>query len=211
MATSPPSLVPYTSDNRQQLKWDFSILGSPPTLAAGASFTIQFQAQAGSNVPVSATPYTNDIRVDYNNGSVSTSASLTYTAPVTVGKPLVSLTKTVSPLGDQPPGADLTYSVIVSNTGTAAQSLEIQDIVPAEVDFKLGSVTVNAGTSGTTITPSYSADGGLTWTYTPINGGGGAPAGYDRNVNRVRWNVSPSLSGTSPNNVITVGFTVRIK
>ena len=51
------------------------------------------------------------------------------------------------------------------------------------VDFKVGSMTSSPGTSGLVATFSYSNDGGTTWTYTPVSGAGGAPAGYDRVVN----------------------------
>ena len=43
-------------------------------------------------------------------------------------------------------------------------------------------------------------DGGATWTYTPASGGGGAPAGYDRNVTNIRWLFIGSLSQLAPNN-----------
>ena len=78
-AVAPPTVVPYTSENRQQLTWTF---GS--TLAAGASFTVQFQATAGSAVPASASAYTNDAKVDYNAGE----AIVASTAPVFVGSSL---------------------------------------------------------------------------------------------------------------------------
>ena len=76
---APPTITPYTSDNRQQVTWTFGA-----SLAAGASFTIQFQASAGSLVPASASAYTNDAQVSYNAG-VSTAAA---TAPVFVGNTL---------------------------------------------------------------------------------------------------------------------------
>jgi hypothetical protein len=67
------------------------------------------------------------------------------------------------------------------------------------------------GTTGLTVSVSYSNDGGATFTYTPTSGGGGAPSGYDRNVTHIRWSFIGNLSQTPPNNTGNVGFTVRIR
>jgi hypothetical protein len=128
------------------------------------------------------------------------------------GAPTVGLTKTVTPSGTQSPGTDLIYSVSFTNSGAAsAQSLVITDPTPANTDFKVGSVTTSLGTTGLTVATAYSNDGGSTWTYTPASGGGGAAAGYDRNVTNIRWTFTGNLSQTSPNNSGSVGFTARIQ
>jgi hypothetical protein len=87
----------------------------------------------------------------------------------------------------------------------------VRDQIPANTDFKVGTVTNNLGTTGLTVVVAYSNDGGATWTYTPVSGTGGAPAGYDRTVTDVRWTFSGNLSQTSPNNSGNVAFTVRIR
>jgi uncharacterized repeat protein (TIGR01451 family) len=126
--------------------------------------------------------------------------------------PNVGLLKSVSPGGTQPPSTDLTYSIAFTNTGNApAISLVITDPIPANTDFKVGTVTTSLGTTGLTVTIAYSSNSGATWTYTPVSGGGSAPAGYDRNVTNVRWTFGGNLSPTSPNNTGSVGFTVRIR
>ena len=79
------------------------------------------------------------------------------------------------------------------------------------VDFKVGSMTSNPGTTGLVATFEYSNDAGATWTYTPVSGGGGAASGYDRNVTNVRWRFAGSLSHLAPNNSGNVRFTVRIR
>ncbi len=63
--TAPPTVAPWSSENREQVTWNFGA----QTLAAGASFTITFQATVGSAVPpsTSSTPYRNDARVSYDN------------------------------------------------------------------------------------------------------------------------------------------------
>ncbi|HKZ79140.1 MAG TPA: right-handed parallel beta-helix repeat-containing protein [Pyrinomonadaceae bacterium] len=131
---------------------------------------------------------------------------------VVAAPPNVVLVKSVAPNGTQPPGTDLTYAIEFSNTGgLEATTLVVTDPVPSNTDFKLGSVTTNLGTTGLTVTVGYSNDGGGTWTYTPVSSGGGAPAGYDRLTTNVRWVFTGNLSPTAPNNLGSVGFTVRIR
>jgi len=126
--------------------------------------------------------------------------------------PNVTLVKSVSPGGAQMPGADLLYSIIFTNTGgSAAKNMVITDPVPANTDFKIGSVTGALGTTGLSVAVSYSNDGGATWTYTPASGAGGASANYDRVITHVRWSLSGNLSQTSPNNSGTISFIVQIR
>lgn len=136
--------------------------------------------------------------------------------------PNVGLVKSVSPSGAQVPGTDLTYTIVYTNTGgQPATTFVIVDPNPLNVDplervlrnvdFKLGTMTSTPGTTGLVATFAYSNDGGLTWTYTPVSGGGGAPAGYDRAVTNVRWSFAGNLSQLAPNNSASVSFTVRIR
>ena len=126
--------------------------------------------------------------------------------------PNITLVATVSPSGTVEPGADLLYTIDFANNGAGfASAFVITDAIPLNTDFKLGSVTTNLGTTGLTPTVAYSIDGGLTWTYTPASGGGGAPVGYDRNVTHVRWSFAASLSATSPNNNGSVSYSARIR
>jgi hypothetical protein len=85
------------------------------------------------------------------------------------------------------------------------------DPIPAKTDFKVNSVTQALGATGLGVTVSYSNDGGTSWTYTPVSGGGNAPAGYDRSVTNIRWVFAGNLVQTSPNNSGSVGFTTRIR
>ncbi len=136
--------------------------------------------------------------------------------------PSIGLVKSVSPSGTQSPGTDLVYTIAYTNTGgQPGNNFIIVDpnpanAIPAErvfrnVDFKVGSLTSSPGSSGLVASFQYSNDGGATWTYTPVSGGGGAPAGYDRAVTNVRWSFAGSLSQTAPNNTGSVSFTVRIR
>ena len=134
------------------------------------------------------------------------------TVALTPAPAQVNLAKTVTPTGNQPPGTSLTYGVSFTNVGgSAASGLILQDIVPGNTDFRVGSATAGLGTTGLTVTIAYSNDGGVTFVYTPLSGGGGAPAGFDRTVTHVRWTLAGSLSQTAPNNAGSVGFAVRIR
>jgi uncharacterized repeat protein (TIGR01451 family) len=128
--------------------------------------------------------------------------------------PNVVLAKSVSPSGAAQiiPGADLTYTIAFTNSGTAvATSLVIMDPIPANTDFKVGSASTNLGTTGLTVVVACSNNSGSTYVYTPASGGGGAPAGYDRNVTNIRWTFSGNLSQTAPNNAGSVTFVARIR
>jgi uncharacterized repeat protein (TIGR01451 family) len=133
--------------------------------------------------------------------------------------PYVGLNKSVSPTGTQLPGTDLTYTIAFSNTGgAAARTLVLTDPDPSttlslstSTYFKVGSVTSALGTTGLTLTVAYSNNNGSTYAYTPVSGGGGAPAGYDANVTHIRFSFTGNLSQTSPNNSGSVSFKVRIK
>jgi uncharacterized repeat protein (TIGR01451 family) len=126
--------------------------------------------------------------------------------------PNVALVKSVNPSGTQAPGTDLVYTITFTNTGgLVAQTLVIKDPIPSSTDFKVGSVTSSLGTTGLTVAVAYSNNNGSTWTYSPASGGGGASAGYDRNVTNVRWTFTGNLSQTSPNNAGNVSFTAKIR
>ncbi|MDX6613911.1 MAG: fibronectin-binding autotransporter adhesin [Blastocatellia bacterium] len=130
----------------------------------------------------------------------------------TAAIPNVTLIGSVSPTGFVRPHTDLVYTFGFVNNGVGpAFALVITDPIPANTDFKLGSVTTSLGTTGLTPTIAYSRDSGATWSYTPVSTTGGAPAGYDRTVTNVRWSFGSTLSRNSPDNSGSVSFTVRIR
>jgi uncharacterized repeat protein (TIGR01451 family) len=160
-----------------------------------------------------------------NTASVSSSVTFDPTASnntSTVTTPIlyINLNKTFTLGGANPtPGTDINYSVAFSNLGGApVQNLVITDPDTASVlkindnaDFKVGSVINTLGSTGLTVTVAFSNNSGATYAYTPVSGGGGAPAGYDRNVTHIRWSFTGNLSQTAPNNAGSVAFSVRIR
>ena len=147
-----------------------------------------------------------------DNAPASVNVSMTTVPSVALNKCVYSGGSCVTTNTSAQPGDDLVYSISFTNTGGYyASGFVITDQIPANTDFKVGSVTTSLGTTGLTVTIAYSNNGGTSWTYTPASGGGSAPAGYDRNVTNVRWTFGGNLSQTSPNNTGSVGFTVRIR
>jgi len=126
------------------------------------------------------------------------------------GVPALALAKSVTPNANVAPGMDLTYQMVVSNTGSyAATGIVVRDEVPALLDFRVGSVTQTLP-GGVTAAQEYSSDGGTTWTYTPVSGGCGAPANYDRCVKAVRWRLTGSLAPNGAQTA-TLRFIARVR
>jgi uncharacterized repeat protein (TIGR01451 family) len=130
---------------------------------------------------------------------------------LTVVRPTMTVAKSVSPGGTHLPGANLTYTVTLTNIGSSnAASVVVVDTLPPAVLFKVGSI-VNSLPAGVSVVVAYSNNGGATWTYVPTSGGCGAVAGYDGCVNRVRWSLQSPLSSTAPNNTGTLQLVTQIR
>lgn len=140
-----------------------------------------------------------------------TFSSATANLIVTVIRPSITVSKSVSPSGNSPPGTDLTFTSTVANVGTAsASNLALVDSIPTYVQFKVGTAA-NALPAGLTAATEYSSDGGVTWTYTPVSGACSAPAGFDRCVNRIRWRFLAALASTAGSNQGILSFISRIR
>ncbi|HKC63993.1 MAG TPA: hypothetical protein VKB86_10165, partial [Pyrinomonadaceae bacterium] len=192
------------------------------SLASGSSATLQLVGQINSLGSITTTAeVTASDQPDPDstpNNHVATEDDQA-SASLSTSPPSITLCKTIqgqpcppSSTPSLPPGSDISYVITFTNTGGSyASSFVITDPIPASTDFKVGSATTTLGTTGLTVTTTYSNNNGSSWTYTPASGGGGAPAGYDRNVTNVRWTFTGNLSQTSPNNTGSVNLTVRIR
>ncbi len=107
------------------------------------------------------------------------------------------LTKSVIPAGNQLPGTELTYRTDYSNVGTAGlTTIVLYDAIPAWTQYRVGSASVGTLAPGIVgITIEFSDDGGTTWVYVPVSGGGGAPVNFDANVTNIRWVFNGTLAG----------------
>ena len=67
------------------------------------------------------------------------------TDTTTVDAPSLSVVKSVSPTGDQPPGTVLTYTIVITNNGGGdAQNVVMTDPVPTNTTYQGNSITLNA-------------------------------------------------------------------
>ncbi len=123
----------------------------------------------------------------------------------------LELTMTITPVAENRDNAELAYRMDYRNVSDhLLVNLVIQNPVPAHTQFRVGSATKGTPPEAIIeVTPLFSNDGGLTWNYNPVSGGGGAPASYDANVTHVRFMLggvlTPGMSSTAG-----VGFTVRV-
>lgn len=177
----------------------------PITASAGTTVInyVSVDPSGGTNPPLAPTC------TGLNTPSAGCGAPVESVIPTS---PNIGLTKTcISPTdcitATQRPGTDLTWQIDAKNTGQLdANSFVLEDKIPVYTDFRVGSA-VFIGTGFTAII-EYSNDDGNTWTYAPISGGGGATAGYDRNVTHIRWTVTP---GIAENKTITARFMSKIQ
>lgn len=195
------------------------ISNTAPSNTSVFNFTVNVAANAAASVTNSAN-VTGGGEATANNTDNSASDP---TATNAVPPNIVLLKACTSPANctsiSQTAGTELTYTITFTNSGgQAATNFLLTDPDPVNTllrlntntDFKIGSVANSLGTTGLTATVSFSNDNGVSYTYTPVSQGGGAPVGFDRNVTHVRWTFSGTLSQIAPNNTGSISFVVRI-
>lgn len=110
---------------------------------------------------------------EYSNISVGT----TCTAPV------LTLVKSVSPTGNQPPGTELTYTIVVANSGTGVASVVVvTDAIPDNTTYVAESMTVdgssddddNVVTSPETSDNAFKAASSVVFDFDTMDASGGA-------------------------------------
>jgi uncharacterized repeat protein (TIGR01451 family) len=137
--------------------------------------------------------------------------------------PAIAMTKSSAPWATtgegrfNAPGSDVVYTLTVTNSGGSPVDLNglvLTDALPSALSFYNGDFDpaaagtdpflLSAGTSGVTLSASnvaYSNNGGASYAYTPA-------AGYDANVNRVRFSPGGTMAANSS---FTIKFRARIK
>ncbi|ANM29588.1 hypothetical protein ABI59_08360 [Acidobacteria bacterium Mor1] len=97
-------------------------------------------------VPAGTADGTVDTTTVTGTSQFDSGVSESATDTTTVDSPDISVVKSVSPTGDQPPGTTLTYTMVVTNNGNAAASaVVLTDAVPANTTYVAGSITQDAG------------------------------------------------------------------
>jgi hypothetical protein len=203
---------------------DYVNITTSPTLAvafgASANILVKVTEPAGNVV---LTEYPTIVLATSLNTSSATNATIDnlYTGYLQLTKSQTVANATGrGALTEAVPGATIAYVVAydnvvsstdgdVNNPTLTASSIVLLDAVPANTQFKVGSTTSNPAVGITLVVAAYSNDGGSTWTYTPVSGGGVAPAGYDSTVTHVRFTLTGLVAAAdvAGNN----GFTVRIR
>ncbi|MCD6380334.1 hypothetical protein J7M07_07830 [bacterium] len=187
----------------------FDILNNPinsVTLTAGSTQNIVVQISIPGGIP-NGTVENGTITVT-GNAYAATNSALDVTT-IVAGN--LVLNKSVNPSGNQAPGTELTYRTDYSNVGAGnLDTIVIFDAMPAWTQYRVGSASSGTLATGiTAITIEFSDDGGTTWIYVPVSGGGGAPLNFDANVTNVRWILTGTLAG-GDGTADGVVFVVRI-
>lgn len=205
----------------------FQLLNSSSVVVSGPTpmSQVAFSAANGTRtwevaftVPAATgSPYT--LHVTSQEGTEGTISDLGVGGLIVLSAvPVLAVTKTAVPAATVAPGGTVTYSAGIANNGTGvATNVALLDSLSLFTAFGLNTYGAGVpfqlvqGAPSSTLTlgaPVYSNDGGTTYTYTPVSGAGGAPAGYDGNVTHFRL----PMTGTMPaGSSFTINYGVILK
>lgn len=117
--------------------------GTPDTGALANDASVDVWVSV--DVPAAAANGTVDTTTVTGTSSFNSSVSDSATDTTTVAAPSLSVVKSVSPSGSQPPGTTLTYTVVVTNNGAAdANAVVMSDPVPTNTTYVAGSIAQDA-------------------------------------------------------------------
>jgi uncharacterized repeat protein (TIGR01451 family) len=96
-------------------------------------------------VPANAADGASDVVTVTGTSSFNTSVTDTATDTTTVAAPILSVLKSVLPAGTQPPGTQLTYTMVVNNGGSgSATNVVLTDPVPTNTTYVPSSIRQDA-------------------------------------------------------------------
>jgi trimeric autotransporter adhesin len=117
--------------------------------------------------------------------------------------------------------SEITYNISVANIGSApVTNLIVSDAIPQFTDFKFASITTNCAAlvtsgalpAGTTCTPEYSIDGGLTWSTTaPTDSNSNGYSDDATRVTNIRIAVVNAGNIFPNGTTVTVTFVVSVR
>lgn len=170
----------------------------------GASFTITVKFGSAAIGTV-----TNRAHIS-GGGEINTANNVATNVATIAGRPNISLLKSVKD-ATAAPGALLQYTLLFKNQGTApAVNVVLVDPLPAQVQFAVNSVETTLP-AGVNVVVEYSRDSAVSWSYTPLTAGCGAPAGFDGCVTHLRWRLLNPLDAAEGSNFGTLRFSTRVK
>lgn len=148
-------------------------------------------------------------------GSGDSSIVCTYSNTFS-GLPLISILKSANGVTNANPGQTITYRVQITNSGSGiGTNVVLRDDLSPYGAFRLDSYgpgtpfSFSDSASGLSLgTPEYSINNGTTWLYSPVSGGGGAPAGYDGNV--TNWRI-PMIGTIVPGGSFSLNYQIIVK
>jgi uncharacterized repeat protein (TIGR01451 family)/fimbrial isopeptide formation D2 family protein len=160
--------VPYAAGNASSNTVTLAFPGSFTNAGSGAAtFVVTFYAQL-TNVAantVGQPALVNHAALAYASTPTGTATTVPATASTTIVEPKLTVAKHDTPGGPYQPGATVTYTVTVKNTGTSAASdLVATDTLPAGVTA-VTSTSVPAGWAYA-FAPAGSSPAQITWTST---------------------------------------------
>ena len=209
-------------------------IGNPTQSGGRLNWTGTFTVPAGQTrdltyrmtMPATAGTYVNSAVAFIDYTQIDTTPSPSDNVPATstvnvLSPPSLKLCKTfpgqtcdpAPSLPPQQPGAEITYVIRITNEGgSPARNLSLYDIIPANTDFKVGSVTFDPGTSGiaapTVVFTNAARIPGdpppVPSPFTPYT-----PSGtYDPQVTYIRWSFAADIPAGA---TASVSFTVKVR
>ncbi|MFQ6604718.1 MAG: hypothetical protein ACE5D8_04100 [Fidelibacterota bacterium] len=174
-----------TRDGSEPLLTDSNAdgLDDAGSIAASSSVTVFAVATIPAGTPdgdihaftLTGTSSGNSLVTDYATFTITTTA------------PFLTLSKSVLPTGNQPPGTVLTYSVTVNNAGSGtATSVVITDNIPANTSYVSGSLTIDSVLKNdlTSVDPEASCDGTVaTFNLGQVSSGGSHTVTFQVTIN----------------------------
>jgi len=113
------------------------------SVAANGTFRILVRVTVPNNAANAAV----DVTTVTGTSSFNTGVSDNATDTTTVQAPVLGVVKSVAPLGNQPPGTQLTYTMVITNNGAAtANQVVLTDPIPTNTTYVAASITYNAAT-----------------------------------------------------------------
>ncbi|MCK4531020.1 MAG: DUF11 domain-containing protein [Candidatus Marinimicrobia bacterium] len=105
---------------------------------------------------------------------------------VTITAPVLALTKTVSPTGNQPPGTKLTYTVSISNSGSGvATTVVISDAIPTNTTYVAASMKIGgaAKTDASDGDGATLSGGSAVFEISSMSAGGSTTLSFETTIN----------------------------
>jgi len=115
-----------------------TVVSDTGLLTADATFDFWVAVTVPPGAANNASDVTTVTGTSQFNNAVSDSAADT----INVTSPELSVSKSVSPTGPQPPGTTLTYTIVIDNNGSvAANNVVMTDPIPANTTYAANSIT----------------------------------------------------------------------